>query len=91
MLHGKAKQDMKNMPPMETGSWKHAVTCRDGVWRILLISMNSTATLRNYSLLYYMYTHKCMRGSPGDDDIFLRKVQRVLRALPFKKYFNNLL
>ena len=59
-----AKQQMKDMPQNQLGSWSRAVTAGDGVWLTRgCHSQNATFTLRNHvtgALLYY--EHMCQRG-----------------------------
>ena len=60
-----AKQEMKDMPQSELGSWSRAVTAGDGVWLTRgHHSQNATFTVRNYitgAVLYY--EHMCQRGN----------------------------
>ena len=59
-----AKQQMKDMPQNQLGSWSRAVTAGDGVCLTRgCHSQNATFTLRNHvtgALLYY--EHMCQRG-----------------------------
>ena len=59
-----AKQEMKNAPPDEIGSWQRAVTVADGAWMTRgHHSQNFTFHVRDYmrnSVLYYI--HFCQRG-----------------------------
>ena len=59
-----AKQQMKDMPQNQLGSWSQAVTAGDGVWLTRgCHSQNATFTLCNHvtgALLYY--EHMCQRG-----------------------------
>lgn len=63
-----AKQQMKEMPQDQVGSWARAATAGDGVWLTRgHHSQNATYTVRNYvtgGLLYY--EHMCQRGK---DDV----------------------
>lgn len=60
-----AKQQMKDLPPDQIGSWTKAVTCCDGCWLIRgHFSQNCTFVVKNYltgALLYY--GHLSMRGA----------------------------
>ena len=60
-----AKDQMKELPPEQIGSWSRAVTCCDGCWLIRgHFSQNCTFVIKNYitgALLYY--GHLSMRGA----------------------------
>ena len=61
----KVKEEMKEKPEEEVGSWRRAITSGDGVWLTRgFFSQNFTFTVWNYltgGILYYM--HLCMRGT----------------------------
>ena len=78
-----AKQEMKDLPRSELGSWSRAVTAGDGVWLTRgHHSQNATFTVRNYmtgALLYY--EHMCQRGKDAiTEEQLFRGTSRAAEA-----------
>ena len=69
-----AKEEMKETPSSELGSWERAITTSDGCWHIRgFFSQNSTFIIKNYltgALLWY--GHASMRGADSmvDDQLY---------------------
>ena len=87
-----AKNEMKEFPSSELGSWKWAVTTSDGCWQIRdFFSQNSTFVIRNYltgALLWY--GHKSIRGADSiiDEELYkgtAKSAEGFLAAVLFKK------
>ena len=87
-----AKNEMKELPSSELGSWKQAVTTSDGCWQIRgFFSQNSTFVIRNYltgALLWY--GHLSMRGADSiiDEELYkgiAKSAEGFLAAVLFKK------
>lgn len=87
-----AKEEMKETPSSELGSWERAITTSDGCWHIRgFFSQNSTFIIKNYltgALLWY--GHASMRGADSmvDDQLYqgtAKSAEGYLAAVLFKK------